>query len=220
VCKEKFKYCSHKQIFIHSQLTSNLNMQLHIIIAAYGKAVATAGLLNSLIVQTNKSWVTYVVHDGPPAPDFAELKNVIKDPRIGFYNSARQFGCYGHINRKMTLETINGGPNDFVLITNCDNYYIPIFVERMLGEAKHDVGIVYCDTLHSHQGYAVQSSALKLSYIDMGAFIVRLDIAKENGFNHVDYPAADGLFAEECAARCASKNLWTVHINKVMFVHN
>ncbi len=195
-------------------------MLLHIIIAAYGKAVATRGLLDSLIVQTNKNWVAYVVHDGPPANDFNELKKQFDDPRVGFYHSDVKFGCYGHLNRKMFLEGISGEANDFVLITNCDNYYIPYFVDYMLRECKPDVGIVYCDTLHSHQDYAVQVSCLKLSGIDMGAFIVRLPLAQAVGFKHYTYPAADGLYAEECAAKALEMRLKAFHVNKVMFIHN
>ena len=195
-------------------------MKLHIIIAAYQKAMGTRVLLDSLSVQTNREWVAYVVHDGPPDEDFQALKGFITDPRIGFWNSDVRFGCYGHINRKMFLEGISGTPDDFVLITNCDNYYIPKFVEYMLRECKPGVGIVYCNTLHSHQDYAVQVSRLKLSDIDMGAFIVRLSVAQEVGFKHVTYPAADGLYAEECAVKCAEKHLSCVQVNKVMFVHN
>ena len=196
-------------------------MILHIIIAAYKKAIATRGLIDSLILQTNKNWVTYVVHDGPPGEDFKAIQPLYKDePRVGFYNSEVRFGCNGHLNRRMFLEGITGDPDDFVLITNCDNYYIPYFVNYMLREAKRDVGIVYCNTLHSHNDYMVQVSKLELSGIDMGAFIVRLPLAQENGFNHCEYLAADGLYAEECAARCNQKGLRTVHVNRVFFIHN
>lgn len=195
-------------------------MKLHIIIAAYGKALETACLLYSIQCQTNKSWVVYVAHDGPPAPDFKALENLFPDPPIGFYSSPVKYGCYGHVNRKIFLETIRGDNDDFVLITNCDNYYIPVFVERMLKACRDDVGIVYCNTLHSHNDYAVQVSALKLSHIDMGAFIVRLSVAQEVGFKHVTYPAADGLYAEECAQRCLEKNLRAIHISTAMFIHN
>jgi hypothetical protein len=149
-----------------------------------------------------------------------DMQGDFHDPRINFYNSEVRFGCYGHINRRMFLEGIRGDADDFVLITNCDNYYIPPFAEYMLREAKGDVGIVYCNTIHSHQDWNIQVSRLKLSDIDMGAFIVRLPVAQEVGFRHVTYPAADGLYAEECAAKCMEKNLRAVHINKVMFIHN
>jgi ribosomal protein S11 len=54
----------------------------------------------------------------------------------------------------------------------------------------------------------------------MGAFIVRLPLAQEVGFKHYTYPAADGLYAEECAAKCLEKHLQAVHVNKVLFIHN
>jgi GT2 family glycosyltransferase len=196
-------------------------MILHIIIAAYKKAIATRGLIDSFINQTNKNWVVYAVHDGPPEDDYKAIQPLYdKEPRVGFYNSEVKFGCNGHLNRRMMLEGITGADDDFVLITNCDNYYIPYFVDYMLRECRRDVGIVYCDTLHSHQNYAVQVSKLVLSGIDMGAFIVRLPVAQENGFNHCDYLPADGLFAEECAALSTRKGLRCVHVPIVLFVHN
>jgi hypothetical protein len=197
-------------------------MIIHVIIAAWKKAIATRGLIDSILLQSCKLWKVYVVHDGPPEPDFAALKDYpeYQDPRIGFYNSEVKFGCYGHLNRKMFLESLIGAPDDFVLITNCDNYYVPYFVDIMLKECRSDVGIVYCNTVHSHQNYDLQVSQLRLSYIDMGAFIVKLSIAQEVGFKHYNYPAADGLYAEECLAKCTEKHLRAVHVNKPLFVHN
>jgi hypothetical protein len=196
-------------------------MILHIIVAAYQHPVATRGLIDSFVVQTSKCWKLYCVHDGPPYPEWQDHKRLYEnEPRVGLFSSDVQFGCNGHLNRSMFLDALTGNPDDFILITNCDNYYIPVFVEYMLRECKSDVGIVYCNTLHSHQDYAVQVSTLKLSGIDMGAFIVRLSVAQENRFNHVEYMAADGLFAEETAALCAQKGLRTVHVNKALFIHN
>jgi proteasome lid subunit RPN8/RPN11 len=196
-------------------------MILHVIIAAYQKAIGTRGLLDSLVLQTNGKWVAYVIHDGPPAEDFQIMKKLYDDQeRIGFFDTDVRFGCYGHLNRKMMLESLSGGSEDFVLITNCDNYYVPFFVQMMMQEAHRDVGIVYCNTVHSHQNYDMQVSKLELSGIDMGAFIVRLSVAQHIGFKHIHYPAADGLYAEECRDYCRANNLRTVHINKPLFVHN
>jgi hypothetical protein len=53
----------------------------------------------------------------------------------------------------------------------------------------------------------------------MGAFIVRADIAKENGFNH-DHFSADGTYAEECARSCQRRGASIKKVNKAIFVHN
>jgi hypothetical protein len=195
--------------------------KLHIIIAAYQKANATACLLYSLMAQDNQHWLAYVCHDGLPEADFENLKTVFEpENRIAFYNSEKRFGCYGHVNRKIMLDNIVGSPNDFVLITNCDNYYAPVLIDEIWRNVNSNTGIVYWDFIHSHIGHKIMISKLKLNHIDMGAFAVRLPIAQKVGFIHVDYPAADGLFAEECAAYCARNNYSTVHINSVYFVHN
>ena len=89
----------------------------------------------------------------------------------------------------------------------------------MLDVVNKNVGIVLCNTLHSHADYNIHYSELYECGIDMGAFIVRADIAKKTGFNHI-YFSADGKYAEECLAMCIKHRLRALKIHKVLFIHN
>jgi hypothetical protein len=108
---------------------------------------------------------------------------------------------------------------DYILMSNDDNYYVPRFVEFMLNAVDQRAGIIYCDTVHSHCDYDYHHSELKENHIDMGAFMVRADVAKSVGFNH-DHFSADGTYAEECMRRCNIKSLRAVKVKKPLFVHN
>jgi hypothetical protein len=128
-------------------------------------------------------------------------------------------GNYGHPNRKYMLETIPYEEGDFVLITNDDNYYVPQFVEQMLSACLPDTGFVLCDCLHSYDHYDYFSAETAECKIDMGEFIVRLDIAKEVGFTH-DHHSADGAYAVECVLKCLERKLGIRKIARALFIHN
>jgi GT2 family glycosyltransferase len=207
-------------------------MKLHIIVVAYERPIPLRILIDSFLVQTDQRWELTVVHDGPCSRKVTDtMKLYSKDKRIFYTESIKRYGCYGHPNRAAMLSQLKGEKDDFVLITNDDNYYVPIFVEMFLKEAKNDIGIVYCDMVHSHVKYDTEFTQLhpvwlREKFIDMGAFIVRLSIAQENGFNNcynldgTPCFSADGKYAEECNNLAVSKGLKPVHIKRMLFVHN
>jgi len=161
----------------------------------------------------------HIMHDGPAPQDVKDVISSYKDNRIIFYETELIGEIGGHHNRKRKLDELEYNCVDWVLMTNGDNYYVPRFVEFFLGVCNASVGMVYCNTIHSHQDYNLHYSRLVECGIDMGAFIVRLDVAKETGFNHFHF-SADGLYAAECNATCARKGLQVIYINKFLFVHN
>ena len=198
-------------------------MKLHIICVAYERLVPLEMLIRSFIVQTNPNWVLHIVYDGP-APQYildavAPFLGEHQGNRVHFYESPERYQRYGHPNRRTMLQTIDSHPNDFILMTNDDNYYVPVFVEYMLAEARNRIGIVFCDTVHSHARYEINYSELRENAIDMGAFIVRSDIAKGTGFNY-DHFSADGRYAEECLKTCMRLRLRVIKVKKALFVHN
>ena len=201
-------------------------MKIHVICVAYGRPKELRNLIGSFIVQTRKDWVLHIVYDGPAPKDINRVVApfILKDSddydkRINFWESPERYENYGHPNRRMMLQTIPTEPYDYILMTNDDNTYVPVFVEYMLDECKARTGIVYCDTVHSHARYETHSSELRENAIDMGAFIVRADIAKATGFNY-DHFSADGAYAIECHRNCIIGRLKTVKIKKALFVHN
>jgi hypothetical protein len=87
-------------------------------------------------------------------------------------------------------------------------------------QCRHsDVGMVYCDTVHSYTQYDVLKTEVREGHIDMGSFAVRLDVARKIGFRHIHF-SADGTYAMECANYCRMRRLRLVHIAKPLFIHN
>lgn len=202
-------------------------MKLHIIVIAYDRPIPLRILVDSFIVQhsldpaVKVDWDMVVVHDGPASEEVYKTMSLYEaDPRIYFIPTEERTGNWGHANRREMLQLIEGAPDDFVLITNDDNYYIPRFIELFFKEALlPKTGMVFCDFLHHNYTYDVLFAKIKVNHIDMGAFMVNLRIAQETGFVH-DLPESDGLYAEECAARCAAQGYRIAKINKPIFVHN
>jgi hypothetical protein len=198
----------------------NIMNKLHIIAVAYERTVPLRILIDSFIVQTCPDWILYVVYDGIAPKHIIDILKLYRDDkRIILFESEKRMGNFGHPNRASMLQNIKGNNDDFVLITNDDNYYVPKFVEYFLYSVNENIGMVYCNTLHSYYAYDVHVSVIKEKYIDMGCFMVRFDIAQQTGFNHYNH-SADGLYAEECEANCKRKGLQTRYIPKALFIHN
>jgi hypothetical protein len=193
-------------------------MKIKIICVAYERPISMCGLIDSLLVQTNPNWELTIVHDYKASDSVWDVIWKHDDARIIFTETETRTQNYGHLNRRAMLEGMELS-DDFILMTNDDNYYVPVFVEYFIREIAEDVGMVYCDSAHSHFEYNLHKTKIQVDHIDIGSFIVRVDIAKEVGFNGVEFNA-DGYYAESCLAACKEKGLREVYIPKPLFVHN
>jgi hypothetical protein len=198
--------------------------KLHVCVVAYKRPVALRSLIDQFILQTDVNWIMTVVHDGP-APEAVKhtISLYANDSRVNFIETDRRQGNWGMQNRKIILSALTVRDDDFILNTNDDNGYVPRFVEFMMRATAdiNKVGMVYCDFLHHNFDYDIMKTELRVNYVDMGAFIVNVQLAKEVGFRHDDsFPGADGMFAEECAQRCGQLGYRVVYIPKVLFIHN
>jgi hypothetical protein len=192
---------------------------------AYARYEPLEVAIRSFRLQTSPDWTLHIVYDGKAPQGIIDIVSLYlkdgsrEDKRIHFYESPERYQKYGHPNRRTMLQSIECNPRDFILMSNDDNYYVPRFVEFMNGAIDQKTGIVYCDTVHSHAEYNYHNSELRENCIDMGAFMVRADIAKSVGFNH-DHFSADGTYAEECNAAIKKRGLRAVKVKKALFVHN
>jgi len=193
-------------------------MKLHIICVAYQRSIQLESLINCFLIQTNSNWVLHIIHDGLPSQEILDVISRKTDQRVSFISTENINGKWGHPNRKMMLQSIKTNPDDFILITNDDNYYVPRFVGQFLESAKSNIGMIYCDCIHSYTDYSIHNSQIKEGWIDIGSFAVRADIAKQTGFNH-EHISADGIYAEECLKNCQRVGLRTIHIQKYIFIH-
>lgn len=159
-----------------------------------------------------------MIHDGEPTKEIIAVMSLYDDSRISFTNTEQVNGFWGHPNRKLMLQKLSGGKDDFVLISNDDNIYVPTFVEYFMAQCHSSVGMVYCNTIHSYMQYNILLTKIKENHIDMGSFIIRLNVAKTVGFNHT-HLSADGRYAVECFHLCQKHRLTPVYINKALFIH-
>jgi hypothetical protein len=190
---------------------------LKVLVVAYQRVLPLQIMIDCFLVQTDPKWEMHIIHDGS-APQ--EVRDIIPDdPRITFYETERRLKNYGHPNRRYLLNNVECNTDDFILITNDDNYYVPEYVRYMRQSATLGVGIVYNDCLHNYYLYDVLKSKMQTNYIDMGSFIVRADVAKAVGFTSDEFHA-DGIYAEACAAYCKAHKLTIKYIPKSLFIHN
>jgi hypothetical protein len=194
-------------------------MKLHIIATAFNRPLDLKRLIFDLLLQTNENWTLNIIHDGPPPKGIINFIKSLKDPRIWFVHTKSINGSWGHPNRAMMLKQIAGDPQDYVLITNDDNQYVKSFVEIFLRNCNKHTGFLYCNCIHNYFDYDTLITQVRVGAIDMGSFIVRLDVAQKVGFNHT-VEVADGIYAEECAQECARQNLKVLGIRKALFIHN
>lgn len=191
---------------------------IHVITVAYNRPAALRLLIASFYLQTSPLWDMRVFHDGKLPDSYKELRS----DKVKLSGTPVRSENYGHPNRRSALQLIQCDPKDFILLTNDDNYYVPVFVEQMLSTVKEDTGLVFCDTVHSthdHYNYILHKPILREKGIDIGAFIVRADVAKETGFNYI-HRSADGKYCEECIETMNKKGLKAVYIERPLYVHN
>lgn len=193
--------------------------KVKVLCVAYNRPIELMQICSCFLVQTNPNWELTIMYDGIIPKQIQDIMNLFGDPRIYFTHSEKRNERWGHPNRKIMLQSTDGSSEDYILLTNEDNYYVPIFVDAMLRNAKENVGIVMCDTVHSYSSYTPHISELRECGIDMGAFVVRGDIAKAVGFKHEHF-SADGRYAEECGEYCRKNGLEILHVNHLLFVHN
>lgn len=194
-------------------------MKLHVIVTAFHRVIPLRRLICDFLLQTNGGWIMYIVHDGPALKELVDMVNSFDDPRISLTITKKVNGFWGHPNRAMMLDKIQGDPEDYVLITNDDNQYLQNMVATFRSAFNSAIGMLYCHTLHNYMNYEVLRTKVRVGSIDMGSFIVKLDVAKKVGFSTF-VETADGTYAEECAAECNRRKLAVKEINKIMFIHN
>ena len=191
---------------------------IKVIMVAYQRIVPLRIAVDSFLNQSDDRWELYVIHDGQAPEVITEYMS--RRTRIQFSQTAVVNGKWGHPNRRSMLEKIEAEASDYILITNDDNYYIPGYVKLIQQHMKPGVGMIYYNTLHSYFNYTVHTSQLRVGRIDMGAFVVRADVAKAVGFRH-DVEVADGMYCEECAAYCTDHGLLMTYIPGIVpFIHN
>lgn len=199
---------------------------IEIIAVTYKQEGPLKILVQSFLNQTATNWILKVIHDGPSdsfESMMKEYKNENPD-RIVYNHTTQRYNDYGHSLREIGLQGVSG---DYVLLTNGDNYYVPIFIEAVSKAIlEHDPDVVLFDMIHSHSRaggrnvpkYSFFKTSYKRRSIDMGSAVVRADLARGAGFRDKTF-AGDATYFEDIA-KIKENRLSIKKLNQVLFVHN
>lgn len=191
-----------------------------IIAVTYNQNNILKCFINSIKSQTSDNWRLIVIHDGPNDKLKNELvsQGYLNEEKIQFIEFTHRTENYGHLLRKWALENVE--LNDYVLLTNGDNYYTPNMVEEI---DKRTEDLIYFDLVHSHKTkinhnqhtYGFMDSKLQSSHVDIGNVVIRSEFAKKVGFSSTRF-AADWDYINDIL----KLNPSIYKIEKILFVHN
>lgn len=72
---------------------------------------------------------------------------------------------------------------EYVMFPNDDSYYVPTFVDRMLGAAeRHDLDLVLCNWVFDKYGYIPYDAKPQTGHFDVGGFIARRALVVADGW--------------------------------------
>lgn len=202
---------------------------LEIIAVTYDHGFKLKCFINSILAQTISSWCLHIIHDGAGEKFDTMRKDLsrngyLDDPRITLSCTKNRANNWGHSSREYGLKhRISDAP--YITITNCDNYYVPIWVSNIDCLANQGKEFIYWDCVHNHKnsnfdrtcGYGLLNSQLKIDWIDMGCVAVKSHIATKVGFRFRDF-AADWNFFKACLKHVSTDKIQK--IPKILFVHN
>lgn len=202
---------------------------IHIVAVAYEKFNHLTIFVQSVINQTADNWFLTVIHDGPNETFDSIMKAFqIRNPdRISFFHTDERYNDYGHTLREIGIRRAHG---DYLLLTNADNYLIPRmieFVNEPIESAVPAPDVVMYNMIHSHNtpgfrplpSYSFFETEYRRYSLDMGAAVVKMDLAKRVGFRDKGY-AGDATYFEDVQAAKLPEKLAIVKLPMVLFVHN
>lgn len=205
---------------------------LEIIAVTYEHGYALKCFIDSIRSQTSPNWCLHIIHDGS-GEIFNNLKEdlstngYLNDSRIVLSATKDRINKYGHPLREYGLQNrISDAP--YITITNCDNYYVPVWIHDIEKFGKEDIDFIYWDCVHNYKtpknrnfdrrcGYALLNSKLKFAAIDMGSVAVKSNIATKVGFPYRGFTADWGFF-KDCLKYISKGKV--KKIPKILFVHN
>lgn len=198
---------------------------IEVICVTYKQYGSLSILVQSFLNQTNPNWRLHVIHDGHDEAFQTQMQAYCeKDNRIRFSWTGERCNDWGHTLRNEGLKLSTG---EYILITNGDNYYVPSFVEFMMKEIQNcDPDVLIYDMIHSHDlpggrnlpAYSFFQTDFSRFNIDMGAAVVKGDLARRAGFRDRSHDADATYFEDVLAAK--QSDLRIVKVNRVLFVHN
>lgn len=202
---------------------------IEIIAVTYNETFALKCFIDSIRSQTSQNWKLHIIHDGN-GKKFEDLKEdliskkYVDQENIVLSATEKRYNNWGHSLREYGLNNRISNA-EYIMITNCDNYYCPVLVEEIESAIKKEPDFIYWDCVHNHKnanfdrpdGYGLLVSQLEYSKIDIGCAAVKSTIAEKIGFPYTNMDA-DWDYFRDCLREA---NFDKLHkINKILFVHN
>lgn len=157
-------------------------------------------IISALLCQTHTNWNLLLIHDGKNETGLRKIVEDTNDSRIIYIETEERKNVWGHNLRQWALQEMADGKiqqdSEYVVITNADNWYSPIFLEEMLkGFVRPGIRVTYCSAfIHSYLSpqpngnhrYGPINSRLELGYIDCGSVMIRKEAACYIGWNSME----------------------------------
>jgi len=195
-------------------------MLFSIVVVAYQRYAQIPCLIHSLLSQTFDDFEVIVLHDGPDEKHLSTMSPFLTDSRIKYGQTQLRYNDYGHSLRNLGIQQAKG---DFIINTNDDNYYVPIWLDELQNviTKNPDCNFVYYDMILSHHNilnhnrkdYGLLIPKIEHSMIDVGQYAVKRDVIKNHKFK--SNPDSDGDLIVSM-----KDELNPIYLDKVLFVHN
>ena len=212
---------------IHTFNTHQPRKPLLIHVVSYQRVTALTCLLNCLANQKEQNFDVCITHDDfhdatlDTVQHWAQMHHIQTTLKF----TSKRMGMWGH---PMRAQMIAECEHDYILLTNDDNYYMPVFTQIMMHKLiSQDAHMVMCDMIHSHNNPGVRQqppynlfvTAPKCMHCDIGCFITKTTLAQQVGFHNCNLDCADGLFVDKLM-QLNSPIVKCVKVPQVLFVHN
>lgn len=176
-------------------------------------------IISSLINQTHKNWILYLIHDGENSTGLRKLIEHINDPRIIYTETAERVSKWGHPLRQEYLNKLKNSDFDYVVITNADNFHAPTYCEYMLRGFTNGQVATFCSEMtHSYVAWGVIKCRLQQGFLDCAGVMIRKDVACSVGWQNVEAHSADWLFFNDIITKYGADKFAMVPGN--LLVHN
>lgn len=177
-------------------------------------------IISSLICQTHKDWELFILHDGP---NTTGLKELITDPRIHYQETPERTGNWGHHLRQWALKNLKElcPDADYVVITNADNYHVPVYTEYLVKALENNPTAVaaYCsDMVHNYKAWQIIPCRLQLGFIDCGGVMVKKEVACQVGWRDIESHSSDWTYFSDIIEKYGAAR-WT-KVAGCLLIHN
>jgi hypothetical protein len=171
------------------------------------------GLLLSLERQTYSNWEAVIQTDGPreDVRRMLQCEWLTKD-RIELHETLEACGWWGFPCKQEGFALCKG---QYMVATNDDNYYVPIWLQRMVETAQLGYELVLCDRVNSDGGFCYTVGVPIEGTVDLGCALVKKELVNKVPWPRGNEPTCDGRWIEELSKKANKAAI----VRKALFVH-